>query len=71
LPADFRPYEEATIRLMDHLQTAYGLIESNEMPGENCTERDRFGGETDQCFHAEGLFGICEGGYFSGDCAAD
>ena len=36
LPADFRPYEEATIRLMDHLQTAYGLIESNEMPGENC-----------------------------------
>lgn len=36
LPADFRPYEEATIRLMDHLQTAYGLVESNEMPGENC-----------------------------------
>jgi hypothetical protein len=36
LPADFRPYEEATIRLMDHLQMAYGLIESNEMPGENC-----------------------------------
>jgi hypothetical protein len=37
LPADFRPYEEATVRLMDHLQGAYGLIESNEMPGENCT----------------------------------
>ncbi len=36
LPADYRPYEEATIRLMDHLQTAYGLIEGNEMPGENC-----------------------------------
>jgi photosystem II stability/assembly factor-like uncharacterized protein len=36
LPADFRPYEEATVRLMDHLQGAYGLIESNEMPGENC-----------------------------------
>ncbi|MFM2300104.1 MAG: hypothetical protein RIR98_1712, partial [Bacteroidota bacterium] len=36
LPADFRPYEEATIRLMDHLQTAYGLVESNEMPGDNC-----------------------------------
>jgi hypothetical protein len=36
LPADYRPYEEATVRLMDHLQAAYGLIESNEMPGENC-----------------------------------
>jgi hypothetical protein len=36
LPADYRPYEEATVRLMDHLQVAYGLIESNEMPGENC-----------------------------------
>lgn len=36
LPANFRPYEEATTRLMDHLQTAYSLIESNEVPGENC-----------------------------------
>jgi hypothetical protein len=36
LPEDYRPYEEATVRLMDHLQTANGLIEGNEMPGENC-----------------------------------
>lgn len=36
LPEDFRPYEEATVRLMDYLQTASGLIEGNEMPGENC-----------------------------------
>ena len=36
LPEDYRPYEEATVRLMDHLQTAYGLIESAEMPGGNC-----------------------------------
>ncbi len=35
LPEDYRPYEEATVRLMDHLQTANGLIEGNEMPGEN------------------------------------
>jgi len=36
LPEDYRPYEEATVRLMDHLQTANGLIEGNENPGENC-----------------------------------
>lgn len=35
LPEDYRPYEEATVRLMDHLQAANGLIEGNEMPGEN------------------------------------
>jgi hypothetical protein len=35
LPEDYRPYEEATVRLMDHLQTANGLIEGNVMPGEN------------------------------------
>lgn len=36
LPSDYRPYEEATIRLMDRLQTAYLLIEGNDMPAENC-----------------------------------
>jgi hypothetical protein len=36
LPEDYRPYEEATVRLIDHLQAANGLIEGNEMPGENC-----------------------------------
>lgn len=36
LPADYRPYEEATIRLMDHLGAANELIESSEMPGNNC-----------------------------------
>lgn len=35
LPEDYRPYEEATVRLMDHLQAANGLIDGNEMPGEN------------------------------------
>ena len=37
LPEDYRPYEEATIRLMDHLQTANGLIESSQDPGKNCS----------------------------------
>ncbi len=54
---------------MDHLQTAYGLIEGNEMPGENCAVALKTAQrETDlvvkriNAFHAEGLFGICEGG---------
>jgi len=69
LPADFRPYEEATIRLMDHLQTAYGLIESNEMPGENCAVALRTAQkETDlvvkriKCVHGQGLCTVCKSG---------